>query len=868
MKKLLASILAGALLLTSMPAAFAADDLTGHWGKPYIEYLSELEVMRPSSDGSYKPDQKVTRAEFMRYINRAFHYTEKADISEYTDVSQYDANGNAIWYYEPVQIAVKQGYINGVSGGKMDPLGNVTREQAATILSRLHKTEPTASTSRVAFTDNSAIGNWSLAYIAEAIDNGYILGYSDGSFKPQGTITRAELAKLMYTFLGTTLDDANSSYSQSSMRSDTKNVTICEPCTLTGVTVEGNLYITEGLLSQAVTLQDVTVKGDLIISGGNVTLNGVTAANTYLSSSTNRLLEITATGETNIGLVEVQTDATLHETGLNTGAGGFSDLKVRGDNTPTLSLDAAIWDVTVTKPATITIANGASINTLIANAAATVTGYGEIQNAEINKNGCNLAITPKDVKFAAEISATINGVKQTTSGNQAVTPSAYSFDRSSSGSNKADFTLTAGTEGLSYITCDGERLTEDKEYTLTTSGFRLYGTYMKKLTVGKYSVRAYYESGTTATVALTIIDSSRNTINRSDYTFDRNQDSAEYTDIAVTLSLTKNAELKNVRISGTTYTAGDGYSYDASSGTVVLDRTKVAKKSTGTYTVTFTTTSGTSPTMSLIIIDSSPRNQLAETEVDFDYNEDSASYKDISIKLTCVDGAELDYITITNANNRKMEEDWQYRIDGENLVLNKNSLASLAKDYSYLDLYLSMDKGVCPTLRVNFIVTYAIRVKVADDLGEGLSSINITVAPTASGSKYTAKQTLTTNSDGIATAYVKKGEYTVTAEGEQISSEDAIIRTVNANSNQTINMTVEIKETLKIYVTDSITGRAIADADVTVGGQSLSTGADGTATFYIKRGEYSVRVSKSGYGGQSKNVTVNEATVERIKLEP
>ena len=76
----------------------------------------------------------------MRYINRAFGFTEKADIS-FSDVNSSDV------FYETVQIAVKQGYINGVGNNRMAPEGTLTREQAATILGRLHKYTPTADLS-------------------------------------------------------------------------------------------------------------------------------------------------------------------------------------------------------------------------------------------------------------------------------------------------------------------------------------------------------------------------------------------------------------------------------------------------------------------------------------------------------------------------------------------------------------------------------------------------------------------------------------------------------------------------------------------------------------------------------------------------
>ena len=114
MKKVLSAVLTAALLVSTVPAAFAASDIDGHWAKSYITELHDNGIINPSaSTGNYGPDDKVTRWEFMRYINRAFGFTEKADIS-FSDVNSSDI------FYETVQIAVKQGYINGVGNKVSD----------------------------------------------------------------------------------------------------------------------------------------------------------------------------------------------------------------------------------------------------------------------------------------------------------------------------------------------------------------------------------------------------------------------------------------------------------------------------------------------------------------------------------------------------------------------------------------------------------------------------------------------------------------------------------------------------------------------------------------------------------------------------
>ena len=128
-------LLSAAMLVAMLPTALAASDIESHWAKSYIEYLDREGVINPSATtGNYEPDRDMTRAEFMRYINRAFHFTETTSIS-YTDVPS-----NA-WYYETIQIAERYGYINGTGNNKMEPEGKVTREQAAVIIGRLFKAD-------------------------------------------------------------------------------------------------------------------------------------------------------------------------------------------------------------------------------------------------------------------------------------------------------------------------------------------------------------------------------------------------------------------------------------------------------------------------------------------------------------------------------------------------------------------------------------------------------------------------------------------------------------------------------------------------------------------------------------------------------
>ena len=424
-KRLLAALLSAVLLLTLVPAAFAASDLDGHWAKKYIDYLADEDIINPSATtGKYQPDAKVTRAEFMRYINRAFHFTETASIS-YTDVPK------SAWYYETVCIAQKYGYINGVGGGRMDPTGTVTREQAATIIGRLYKADPgNVSPSSLDFKDGAKISSWSAGYIRAAVDKGFLAGYSDGTFRPTREVTRGEVAKIIYYYLGTSLSRAGKAYTGADLRGDTTNATISESCTLSDATIEGDLFITEGLGTDAVTLSNVTVEGTIIISGGTVTMTNTTSDHIIVSSAMGRLLQTTATGASRFSEAEVRTAAVLYEKVLTEGYDGFENVTVCGGNKVSLTVDADLLKLTVNAPATVTTTAAAKVYHLRANRAATVTGYGSVYQADVRTDGVSFT---KDIALggytlASGVSVSVAGENRTASSTAAVSPSSVILD--------------------------------------------------------------------------------------------------------------------------------------------------------------------------------------------------------------------------------------------------------------------------------------------------------------------------------------------------------------------------------------------------------------------------------------------------------
>src|SRR5665648_83662 len=186
LKKRVAILTVLCMVLTLAPSpAFAVtvSDISGHWAQTTIQSWVDNGLIKGYPDGTFKPDNNITRAEFITLVNRAFEYTNTAPIS-FTDVNQ-----NA-WYASAIGVAVEAGYISGYPDGTMKPENPISREEAATIIMRIKNLVANPAAVSV-YTDASSI-TWGKGEIGAVTAAKIMQGYPDGSFMPRGLITRAE----------------------------------------------------------------------------------------------------------------------------------------------------------------------------------------------------------------------------------------------------------------------------------------------------------------------------------------------------------------------------------------------------------------------------------------------------------------------------------------------------------------------------------------------------------------------------------------------------------------------------------------------------------------------------------------------------
>ena len=188
LKRIVAVLVIFCLVFSLIPAntfAVAASDISGHWAQVKIQSWIDKGLIKGYPDGTFKPDQNVTRAEFMTLANRAFGYTTVVPIT-YTDVKA------GSWYAPEVAKAKAAGYISGYPDGTMRPENPITREEVATIVARIKNLTSDANAADK-YSDASKIGSWSKGQVGAVTSAKIMQGYPDGSFKPQGLMTRAEV---------------------------------------------------------------------------------------------------------------------------------------------------------------------------------------------------------------------------------------------------------------------------------------------------------------------------------------------------------------------------------------------------------------------------------------------------------------------------------------------------------------------------------------------------------------------------------------------------------------------------------------------------------------------------------------------------
>ncbi|BBI30819.1 fibronectin type III domain-containing protein [Cohnella abietis] len=109
-------------------------------------------------------------------------------VPQFTDLEGH-------WAVNAIKQAVAKGFVNGYANGQFKPNGHITRAEFIAILVRVLNLQTEGA--QLSLTDTDKISKWAVKPIAQAVEAKLITGYSDGSFRPNEQITRAEIVTII-----------------------------------------------------------------------------------------------------------------------------------------------------------------------------------------------------------------------------------------------------------------------------------------------------------------------------------------------------------------------------------------------------------------------------------------------------------------------------------------------------------------------------------------------------------------------------------------------------------------------------------------------------------------------------------------------
>ena len=175
-------------------------DISSHWAKSSIEFLAARDVVNGKAEGVFDPEGDVTRAEFVKMLAESMDGIDVggAKSAGFTDIS------SASWYGDYVNWAAGSGIIKGYTDGSFRPNAKITREQMAVMTKGFidyMKVSLDTVNALTSFQDQDSISGYAASQVAEMQQKGIINGNPDGTFRPQGTATRAQAAAVISGFM-------------------------------------------------------------------------------------------------------------------------------------------------------------------------------------------------------------------------------------------------------------------------------------------------------------------------------------------------------------------------------------------------------------------------------------------------------------------------------------------------------------------------------------------------------------------------------------------------------------------------------------------------------------------------------------------
>lgn len=259
-KKNLSMVALSIILSSSIgTSVFAANftDMANHWSNPFVNIMADHELISGYPDGSFKPDNNITRAEAASMLS-------KLNLPNLLADKQLKDTSVGVWSFTPIHDAYKMGVLLENSIGPDDLM---TRDMCVAAASRLFGLQVGyQNVSLAQFSDASAVK--STMHWQNLVKAGIITGFPDGTLKPNNPVTRAEFAR-MFEFIATTPRDQLEQRLKSSLQSEG----ILSNGAITATDARIDFVVPNALLNGYDTTQVITLKTTNIPNGSTVNLS-------------------------------------------------------------------------------------------------------------------------------------------------------------------------------------------------------------------------------------------------------------------------------------------------------------------------------------------------------------------------------------------------------------------------------------------------------------------------------------------------------------------------------------------------------------------------------------------------------------------
>ncbi len=167
------------------------------WAQAAIEALASREVVKGITDTSFDPSVDVKRADFLVLLVRALGLQAEGQTT-FNDVAE------SAYYYDAVSYAESLGITKGDGKGSFNPDAAITRQEMIVLTARALEAVGQLSKADGAldgYEDAAAVADYAQASTAALVAAGIVKGI-DGQIQPEGIVTRAQVAVIVYRALG------------------------------------------------------------------------------------------------------------------------------------------------------------------------------------------------------------------------------------------------------------------------------------------------------------------------------------------------------------------------------------------------------------------------------------------------------------------------------------------------------------------------------------------------------------------------------------------------------------------------------------------------------------------------------------------